>query len=549
MAFGDADASSPSFVAVSSGSVATTATFTPPNGAVLQVVDYHDTASGNTTNTSAITDSLGLTWTQWAVRAKPDSGAQNARVAVWTAVATGAAMTVTTTGTNCAGACGLSVRVVSGADTTTPVDVVAEGSSTGAAISLGITTVTSGARAFLAATDWNVAANMTAGAGQTAVRSQGVGSGPDIRIYLGVQNAVTSPAALVTMSTATPTASNTNNFIAWALHPSGSPTPISVGDTGSAAEALSAAATAPLADTAGSTQTLTANAATSSGDAGSAAGTLTANATAPLTDAGTADQSLAVTVAVPTADSGSGTETLTVGVSVPLADTGTATPSITVTAAVPVADTASGADALTAAATAQLADVGTAAEALTSNATASPADTATATDTLVAGIAIGLADTGSAVDAVTVDRAATLTDAGTATQALTVDAVALLVDTGTAGDALTVAVASPLPDAAGSTDALTVTVAAQVTDLGSTVDALAHSVAATLADLGSAADILTRAVLAVLADGGAAADALTASGAPAGPAVPAAYARSHVTGPRSRTGVARAYTHPTGRSS
>lgn len=215
------DSSTPALASANSGNVATTASFTPPAGAVLVAIGYHDTVGGNTTNTSAITDSQGLTWSIKATRNRADSGGQNGHVQISTAVVgSSTSMTVTTTGTNCGGAAGVYVLVMTGADTTTPMDATpTEGSNTAAAISLAITTVTDLAWAFLVATDWNVAANMTAGASQTAVVATGIGSGPDMRVYLGRQNSTTSPAGSVTMSTASPSAGNTNNYIVFAVRP------------------------------------------------------------------------------------------------------------------------------------------------------------------------------------------------------------------------------------------------------------------------------------------------------------------------------------------
>lgn len=215
------DVSTPALGTANSGNVASTGSFTPPAGAVLVAVAYHDTVGGNTTNTSIVTDSQTLAWTIRATRNRADAGGQNGQVQISTAVVgSSTAMTVTTTGTNCGGAAGIYVLVMTGADTTTPMDATpTEGSNTAGVISLAITTVTDLAWCFLAATDWNVAANMTAGTSQTAVVSTGIGAGPDMRVYVGRQNAVTSPAGAVTMSTASPTSGNTNNYIVFAVRP------------------------------------------------------------------------------------------------------------------------------------------------------------------------------------------------------------------------------------------------------------------------------------------------------------------------------------------
>lgn len=223
MAFGDADASTPAFVKASNaGNDVTTASFTPPAGALLIAFAWHDTAGGNVTNTSQVTDSQGLTWTRRATRSKQDdgAGAANSHIAISTAVvASSVAMTVTTTGTNCNDPAGLYVRVITGADTTTPMDATpVEGTTNAAVVSTSITTVTDGARCFLQIIDWNLAAVMTAGTGQTAIVSDTIGA-PDDRIYLGVTDAVTSPAGSTTLSTASPSTGNTQNWIGIAVRP------------------------------------------------------------------------------------------------------------------------------------------------------------------------------------------------------------------------------------------------------------------------------------------------------------------------------------------
>src|SRR5687767_5167625 len=125
MAFGDQAAYGPAFAKAGSSQTVTTASFTPVVGDLLVAFAWHDTSSGNNTNTSVVTDSQGLTWTKRATLSKQDDGptAANGHIQVSTAVvASAVAMTVTTTGTNCNAPAGLYVRVITGADTTTPMD-------------------------------------------------------------------------------------------------------------------------------------------------------------------------------------------------------------------------------------------------------------------------------------------------------------------------------------------------------------------------------------------------------------------------------------------
>jgi hypothetical protein len=243
MAFGDADASTPAFVSVNSNwtsTGATSASFTPPSGSTVVLSVMADTSSGANPGNETVTDSIaGATgWTFLRRRAKPDSGSQAGTCALWYKVyasAPGSPITVTVVGNATGGASGgFSTRVVGNCD---GLEGDAEGSNTAAAVSLSITSTTDGARGMVMATDWNVQANMTAGTSQTAVLASSVGSGPDTRVYVGIQNAVTSPAGSVTMSTASPTSGNANNFIGWFLKPSAGATNLSVGN-----DALSVAA-------------------------------------------------------------------------------------------------------------------------------------------------------------------------------------------------------------------------------------------------------------------------------------------------------------------
>lgn len=231
MAFGDADASSPPFISVNTNwttTGATCAAFTPPAGSLVRLWVFADTSSGANPGAETVTDSIaGATgWTFQGNRSKPDSGSQAGRVALWTKAypSSPGSITVTVVGNaTAANAGGFSTKVVAGCS---GIEGLVEGSNTAAVMSLAVTTVTNNARAEMAGTDWNVQANPTAGTGQTALLSTGIGAGPDTRVYIGIQNAVTSPAGSVTMSTATPSAGNANNFMAFAYTPSGGGGPV-----------------------------------------------------------------------------------------------------------------------------------------------------------------------------------------------------------------------------------------------------------------------------------------------------------------------------------
>lgn len=225
------DASTPALATANTGNVATTAAFVPPAGAVLAGFAWHDTAGGNTTNSSSMADSQSSAWTIQATHAKPDSGAQNGHVQVSTAVP--AASTSTTAGTTAINnggslAAGLYCVVLTGCDTANPIDAIAEGSSASAVISQLLTTVTDGALVMLINSDWNVAATPTAAAGLTVIVGTGLGAGPDMRIWLVRQTALQSPAGNTTPASTAPTTGNTNNWIAVAFRPAaaGSSNPV-----------------------------------------------------------------------------------------------------------------------------------------------------------------------------------------------------------------------------------------------------------------------------------------------------------------------------------
>jgi hypothetical protein len=327
VAFGDADASTPAFVKANvAGKNATTASFTPPSGALLLAFAWHDTAGGNLTNTSVVTDSLGLTWTIRATVSKQSDGvgAANGHVQVSTAIATGLPMTVTTTGTNTGNPAGLYVRVITGADIVTPMDATpVEGTTNAAVVSTSIVTVTDGARAFLQVIDWNVAAAMTAGAGQTAVVSDTIGASDD-RIYLGVTNAVTSPAGSTTLSTGSPSSGNTQNWIGVAVRPAagGASKDISATVTTTATVSPTTALDKPVTSTLTGTATISPTAA------------LTKAPSASLTATATISPTTALTKAPSATLTGTTTISPTVALDKPVSATLTATATITASASV-----------------------------------------------------------------------------------------------------------------------------------------------------------------------------------------------------------------------
>lgn len=362
------DSSTPALATANSGNTATTAAFTPPSGAVLAAFCWHDTAGGNVTNSSAVTDSQGSSWTIQGTRSRPESGAQNGHVQVSTAVpAASTATTVTTTGSNTGGslAAGVYCAVLTGVDTSTPVDAIAEGSSASAVISQLITTITADALVMLINSDWNVAATPTPAAGETTIVGTGLGAGPDLRIWLVRLTTLKNPAGAVTMASTAPTSGNTNNWIAVAFRPAAAgSTPIAIGDSGSATETLTVTVAAPLTDTATAADTVTVTAAVPVADTGAGADALVAGIAITLTDGGSASETLTVAAAVPLADAGAAAQALTVAAAVPLTDSGAVAQALTVAVQLALTDTATAAESVSVAATVQLGESGAAGDGL-----------------------------------------------------------------------------------------------------------------------------------------------------------------------------------------
>lgn len=176
------DASSPAVATQTVNTVAalTTASFTPPAGAVLLVLWSGD-ALTEPTGTPTITDSLGtpLTYTQtdWKHRADA-SPTVFGQAAAWTAVVgSSAAMTVTVTSNAVSGdrTAALKILVLTGADTVTPAGAHGKsGSASAAAIAQSYTAQATSGWGFLAVTDFDQLGAQTAGTGCTIIGSANV---------------------------------------------------------------------------------------------------------------------------------------------------------------------------------------------------------------------------------------------------------------------------------------------------------------------------------------------------------------------------------------
>lgn len=207
------DSSTPTYVAAAANFV-TTASFTPPAGAVLVAINMHVTSSPTGDRAAAITDSAGLTWSLLGTTPLGPSPAPNGGLAqVWTArVPSSASMTVTATiGTNGGGISFLRVLVFTGADNA--LQGMVTGASTGL-ISQALTTTVAGSIPYLANIDSNGWDTYTPGAGTTTDTSWIQGA-----IYWVAKQAAKTPAGSVTLSSTYPSSGPQNSWLAFAVPP------------------------------------------------------------------------------------------------------------------------------------------------------------------------------------------------------------------------------------------------------------------------------------------------------------------------------------------
>lgn len=198
----------------SSGGTATTASFTPPSGALLIAMGSYD--NGGSTITPAISDSLALTWTSIGTT----TGSQNrGETKVWRAVATGAAMTVSTSGSTNTYTKSLQVLVITGQHAT-PIGATGTGTSS-TNISQNYTSTAANSWGFLAFNDWNAKGTPSAGSGNS--------------IYSSYSNSYTSAGTLnrqtvtgtsgstVTLSTVTPASNTIYSYVYFEIVPATTP--------------------------------------------------------------------------------------------------------------------------------------------------------------------------------------------------------------------------------------------------------------------------------------------------------------------------------------
>lgn len=212
----------------------TSASFTPPAGSVIVVRASSYAGSGDDSSTITISDTLGLTWTKQVERSQGDDGGGTIPppIAIFTAVGTGAAMTVTTTRSNGVGFNHVQcIHVLTGANTTTPVVDTAEQSTTGA-MSLSLDTPVDDCMLIGGMVDWLEGADVpVADANSTTDYAIATGT---IQGSWGGHRGV-GAAGTYTIGTSFPSSGTDTNAVAVAIQPAAGGGGSTVYGTGSAA--------------------------------------------------------------------------------------------------------------------------------------------------------------------------------------------------------------------------------------------------------------------------------------------------------------------------
>jgi hypothetical protein len=178
------DGSTPAVATNTSTTVATitTASFTPPAGALLLVMWAGDTQASVTPGTPTITDNLGahLTYTLVDHRKLTDTptGVDGQAAVWWAVVGSSAAMTVTVTSGTASGAreSALKVVVITGQHATPIGAHGTSGTKSAASIAQSYTGTASSNWGFIAICDWDLKGAETAGTGCTVINSANVAS-------------------------------------------------------------------------------------------------------------------------------------------------------------------------------------------------------------------------------------------------------------------------------------------------------------------------------------------------------------------------------------
>lgn len=168
------DASTPALVSGATASV-TSGSFTPPAGALLIVMVASNTPNGGDGRYTTVTNTgAAVTWTRGPSKTRNASStggtstSNGGSAEIWTGVAAGGAMTVTSTnGQSTVGSCEKSmfIQVLTGADSTALTNFIAASSTSGVP-SVNLTTL-AGSICFASSSDWAQKGLGTAGTNQT----------------------------------------------------------------------------------------------------------------------------------------------------------------------------------------------------------------------------------------------------------------------------------------------------------------------------------------------------------------------------------------------
>lgn len=322
----------------------TSPSFTPTANSLILVVSTN-TGSASANASYTVTDSLGSHLTYTLIAEDAGGNTQGGIRVWWATSASPASMTVTATSPGAPTHNRLYVYEYTGHDTTTPIVGAAHSNGT-TSTTPQVTTATSPATGdhvnyWVCVRNVNASPTLDSNFTQIAEAHNVSPSATTQGGYrTGTTSGVTAPTGMGTQY---------NGEVAFVVQASSGSTPISLSDTGTGADALSAAVTAPLSDVA-------------SGD-----GVLTVAATLAASDASAATvDALTVAPSIPLADARPAvTDALAVTATINLTDTGTGTDAINVnTGTTPVSqsDSVSGDGVLTASVTTAVADTVSAVE-------------------------------------------------------------------------------------------------------------------------------------------------------------------------------------------
>lgn len=211
------DGSTPT-LATSSTATVTSASFTPPDNALLVVAWAANNPTGSDPSAPSITDDLGvpLTYTlsNWRNRADLSPNHVDGQTAIWTApVPTSQPMSVSVTnGAASSRHAALKIWVVTGADPDTPLGAEGEASSLSAgSISQDYTAEATSSQGFMVACDWDTLGAMTEGSGCTFDHTGDIAG----QISYGFLRRTTDDGSLGATTTLACTLSGTSTNLSW----------------------------------------------------------------------------------------------------------------------------------------------------------------------------------------------------------------------------------------------------------------------------------------------------------------------------------------------